>query len=135
MLSQAKIPLIFISVLVGLSLIWLFFSYNPLETQWFPKCPLYTVTSFYCPGCGSQRALHAILHGDIVNAIGHNVLILLLFAIITYEGIVRLFNHYSIKPIKNWLHSSKITFSILMVVLLFWVFRNIDIYPFSILAP
>lgn len=34
----------------------------------FPKCPIKAVTGFDCPGCGSQRAFHALLHGDLAAA-------------------------------------------------------------------
>lgn len=37
-------------------------------------CPLHAVTGLYCPGCGTLRALHDILHGDVVGALGHNAL-------------------------------------------------------------
>lgn len=28
-----------------------------------PRCPIKMFTGFDCPGCGSTRALHALLHG------------------------------------------------------------------------
>lgn len=34
----------------------------------FPRCPFLTLTGWQCPGCGSQRAAHALLHGDIAGA-------------------------------------------------------------------
>lgn len=37
-------------------------------SQWFPTCPVKALTGFDCPGCGSQRAFHAILNGDIAAA-------------------------------------------------------------------
>ena len=33
-----------------------------------PRCPSKLITGYDCPGCGTQRALHALLHGDIAGA-------------------------------------------------------------------
>lgn len=40
----------------------------------FPRCPFYVLTGLYCPGCGSQRAFHALLHGHVAQAAGLNLL-------------------------------------------------------------
>ncbi|WP_185816802.1 DUF2752 domain-containing protein [Hymenobacter metallilatus] len=32
------------------------------------------LTGLHCPGCGTQRALHALLHGRMRAAAGHNLL-------------------------------------------------------------
>lgn len=47
----------------------------------FPQCPLKQVTGLDCPGCGGLRATHALLHGDIAGAFGHNVVITLLLPV------------------------------------------------------
>lgn len=41
----------------------------------FPKCPFKVLTGLQCPGCGSQRAIHALLHGDIAAAWRFNALL------------------------------------------------------------
>ena len=40
----------------------------------FPKCGFYVLTGYKCPGCGTQRALHHLLHGDLVGAFKMNAL-------------------------------------------------------------
>ncbi|PYV86056.1 MAG: hypothetical protein DMG90_22080 [Acidobacteria bacterium] len=35
---------------------------NPASSGIFPPCPFLWLTGFYCPGCGSLRALHQLLH-------------------------------------------------------------------------
>lgn len=42
-----------------------------------PPCPFHALTDLYCPGCGSTRALHALLHGDVVQAMAMNPLLVL----------------------------------------------------------
>ena len=51
--------------LAVLPLLWLYYQYNPAEHSGFPPCPFYAATGLRCPGCGSQRALHALLHGNL----------------------------------------------------------------------
>lgn len=40
----------------------------------FPRCPFNLLTGLYCPGCGSQRATHALLHGQVGRAAQLNLL-------------------------------------------------------------
>lgn len=35
------------------------------------------MTGLQCPGCGSQRAIHALLHGDIISAWRFNALLVI----------------------------------------------------------
>ena len=52
----------------------LLFAFEPASTWWFPSCPLYTLTGWLCPFCGSLRAMHALLHGAPRVAFGLNPL-------------------------------------------------------------
>jgi hypothetical protein len=45
---------------------------NPVDHQLMPKCPFKLLTGLSCPGCGFQRAIHALLHGRIAEALGYN---------------------------------------------------------------
>ncbi|QDS89320.1 hypothetical protein EC9_35190 [Rosistilla ulvae] len=51
--------------------------FEPNETSWYPKCPLHEMTGLHCPGCGTTRAVWAILHGDVTTAIRMNPLVVL----------------------------------------------------------
>ncbi len=39
------------------------------------KCPIHSTTGIYCPGCGGQRWLASLLHGDFVAAWNYNQLL------------------------------------------------------------
>lgn len=47
---------------------------DPTEGLGIP-CPFRTVTGLLCPGCGSGRALHHLLHGEVGLALAHNPLV------------------------------------------------------------
>ena len=38
------------------------------------QCPFFALTGLKCPGCGGQRAVIALIHGDIMSALRHNLL-------------------------------------------------------------
>ena len=113
----------------------LYFNYNPAESELFPKCLFYHLTGHFCPGCGTQRAAYKILHGDIFGGLNHNFLIILLPIILTYDVVIYTIKKHSGKLVKNVLHHPKTIYGILVLVLLFWVLRNVNFYPFTILAP
>lgn len=38
---------------------------DPAASPFAPKCFFRMLTGWECPGCGSQRMLHALLHGEM----------------------------------------------------------------------
>ncbi len=44
--------------------------------EWKIPCPFYALTGLYCPGCGGQRAVRALLHGEILLSLSYHPLVL-----------------------------------------------------------
>jgi hypothetical protein len=89
------------------------------------RCPIHSLTGFFCPGCGSTRAVRALLTGDLQLAIHNNVLLLAAPALM---GVGVLLSKYSKKRIWLYLFLTLL----LMLVSTFTVMRN---QPGSVLAP
>jgi preprotein translocase subunit Sec61beta len=54
------------------------FLYPPSRVSLYPACPIYQILHLECPGCGSTRALAALLHGHLHEALRLNALFVLL---------------------------------------------------------
>ena len=135
-MADIKKIIFFISIVIVLILMLsLYFFLDPSSTAFFPKCPFLSFTGFYCPGCGSQRAIHNILQGNIFSGIRHNYLILLMGLVLGYQALIFLLNKFGSKTYGNLLHKSKMTKAILAMVIIFWILRNIPTAPFTELAP
>ena len=52
-----------------------YFALDPATNAIFPRCPFLTLTGLKCPGCGSQRAIHCLLHADIRGAAAYYFLL------------------------------------------------------------
>ena len=113
----------------------LYFTLNPSESVFFPKCPLYATTGIYCPGCGSQRAMHSFLHLNLKEVISYNVLFLLGVLILVYHVSVEGINLLLGKKIYNILYHPKTSMLLLVIVIIYWIIRNIPYPPFNLLAP
>ena len=112
----------------------LYFYFNP-SSGFFPRCPLYTTTGIYCPGCGSQRAFHDLLHFDFKGVIGHNILFLLGVVILIYHLIISALNTFYQKKLQNILYHKKTPIVLLVLIIICWILRNIPVYPFTLLKP
>jgi hypothetical protein len=105
----------------------LYFLFNPSTSIFFPKCPFHTITGLYCPGCGSQRAIHDMMHLNIFEAINHNALMFFTFTF----GIGLYL--YSKKKFSDLIYHPKSPLIIFGIIFLFGVLRNLDRFHF--LAP
>jgi len=73
-------PALWIGALtVGGACAMLFF-FKPGNYGIYPVCHFYSLTGLHCPGCGSLRALHELLHGNLIEAARLNALLLLCLA-------------------------------------------------------
>lgn len=122
-------------LLLGISVAILYFFVNPSDVNFFPKCPLYVTTGIYCPGCGSQRATHQLLQFNLFGVLQQNVLYFLGILVLGYHGIITGLNAYFKKNIYNYIYHPKTPIIILVIIIIYWVLRNIPYYPFTILAP
>jgi hypothetical protein len=111
------------------------FLFDPSTSDFYPPCPFRALTGFYCPGCGTTRALHALLHGHLGEAFGLNPLMVLMlpflaYSLLSYATFRVGWGHLpgtSTSPLWGWLA--------FWVILVYWILRNIPFYPFSLLAP
>ena len=51
-----------------------YFAVDPATFPFMPQCVFHRLTGLQCVGCGSQRMLHALLHGDIAGDSGQMLL-------------------------------------------------------------
>jgi hypothetical protein len=68
-----KLYIVGLFVLAGVFLLYGFV--NPSTYSFFPQCPFHVLTGLDCPGCGSQRALHSLLNGNLKEAADYNLLL------------------------------------------------------------
>ncbi|HLP95607.1 MAG TPA: DUF2752 domain-containing protein [Saprospiraceae bacterium] len=69
--------------IAAIALLLVYFFLDP-ETPGFPRCPVLVFTGWKCPGCGSQRAFHQLLQGNLQQAMSYN---LLFIPALVYAGI------------------------------------------------
>lgn len=113
----------------------LFFLLNPSDYQLFPRCIFNSLTGYYCPGCGSQRAIHSLLHLNFAGVVSYNFLFLPAVLAIAYHYLHPLLNKKFGWKLPNILYKKYTPWIIFAIVLIFWILRNLPVYPFSILAP
>ena len=99
---------------------------NPAESWFFLKCPVNYVTGLSCPGCGSQRAIHELLHLNFKQAFAYNPL---LIAAIPYTALGIAFNTETLKTrypkTRKFFYGQRALYVVLVVGILFFILRNI----------
>lgn len=100
------------------------FVHDPRRSDLLPPCPFHWLTGFNCPGCGSLRATHCLLHGNWGQALQLNALFVLS---IPFLGALVARRSWAYKPWVPWL-----AFGLLLT---YGVLRNIPQWPFVLLAP
>ena len=114
-------------------LCFLLFFIDPATAPFYPACPFHSLTGLYCPGCGSLRATHSLLHGCISKAFSLNPLLVLFLALV---GLSRLSDTFIPSLGRGFLFQGRFSgWFVLTIVVAFWILRNIPQYPLTLLAP
>ncbi|HWU22893.1 MAG TPA: DUF2752 domain-containing protein [Nocardioides sp.] len=98
---------------------------DPNRPGHYPTCPFLWATGYYCPGCGSLRACHDLLHGDPAGALARNPLALVLLPAVVAAWVLwglRLAGVTTWSPTRigaRWI------WGLLVVVLGYWAARNV----------
>jgi len=78
-LSRRVIIAVIAVVIVAVAVVYAVF--DP-ASAFFPRCVFRSLTGLECPGCGSQRALHALLTGHPAEAAALNPLVVAASAVL-----------------------------------------------------
>ncbi|MBR5685278.1 MAG: DUF2752 domain-containing protein [Muribaculaceae bacterium] len=66
-----------IAIALLLVFCFIYYALDPSTSEVFPQCYFLSLTGYKCPGCGTQRAIHALLHGDVAGAFRYNALLVI----------------------------------------------------------
>ena len=122
---KKKVAIAVIAILVVTAII-IFFYIDPSAYPFFPKCPFLVITGLECPGCGSQRAFHQLLHFNIVAAFHQNPLVVLFGPYILLGLYLEYFGgNKKLPQFKNVLFGKYAAISILVIIIGYWIARNI----------
>lgn len=117
-----RLPLLY--GLLGLTAILVYGLFDPQQFP-FPRCPFRSLTGWLCPGCGSQRAIHQLIHGHVAEAFDLNLLFLPALA----YGLSGIFISGFFPGIwpevrMKWFSTTAARIS-LVIILVFWIGRNL----------
>ena len=104
---------------------WVLYTYAPTAHGFYPRCLFKAATGLDCPGCGTTRALHHLLHGRIEEAFQFNPMLFVMFAVAlcAVPSLLR-----GQRP--RFLERPWFAWSALFVLTGYWIFRNTPLYPF-----
>lgn len=110
-------------------------TYDPAMSVIYPPCPFEFLTGLYCPGCGTLRGLNLLLNGHLAAGFWSNPLMMLALPFIFYALAARLVAWLGARPYRPVPLPAWVNRAILIVVVVFWVLRNVPVHPFNMLAP
>jgi heme A synthase len=132
-MRRDKSIIVTVFLFVGLVLGALLYFLNPATTNFFPGCAFHEMTGLYCPGCGSTRAVHYLLHGELREALHYNALFVLVLPLLGAIFLVCAIRRRPSTTTPRW--QWRWLALLVTVVVVFGVVRNIRRAPFSLLAP
>ena len=131
-LRKVRLAVVLLVVGVGLGLLYAF---NPTEAKFFPPCPLNKLTGLHCPGCGTTRALHHLLHGRVGRAFDYNPLLIASMPWMLYALGRDAFRFVLPRPSGSRRLRPWALWTIAAVVIAYGVARNLPYPGFAWMAP
>lgn len=110
--------------ILSLTALFVYFRFNPAESAFFPKCIFLQLTGFKCPGCGSQRAIHCLLHFDIPGAFRFNALLVMSIPLLVLMTFFSVFKQRFTKW-HNALSSLWLISIVFVATIAWWILRNV----------
>ena len=130
---QLKVALLSAVILIGAIILYFFNPATPAGL--YPPSPFHALTGLYCPGCGTLRGLHQLLHGHLWAAFGLNPLMVLSLPYLLYSYVCYSLPAFTRRKVKQVFIKPTWIWWTLRIILSYWILRNIPFAPFSWLAP
>ena len=102
----------------------IYYVYDPATTP-FPRCPFLVLTGWECPGCGSQRAIHSLLHLDFAAAWRYNAMLVLSIPYVVLLVVAEWLGRRRQSRLYRVLNSEVLIWSYFVLVVAWWILRNV----------
>jgi hypothetical protein len=103
---------------------------SPEQPGHYPMCPFRELTGWYCPGCGSLRALHDLSHGHFETALTHNAVFVLMLPVAGVAWLRVVTGRTTGRANPRWLGAA-----VLVILVLWTVVRNLPPLRTALSAP
>lgn len=120
---------------LGLAGVAVLYTFDPRNPGAYPICPFLGLTGYHCPGCGTLRALHQLLHGNVIAALGYNPLTVLSLPFIAYSLAEGAMKAFQVKTLPRIFIPYQYIWALFVGILAFWLLRNVPVEPLTVLAP
>jgi hypothetical protein len=104
--------------------------FPPAQHGFYPRCPVHELLHLQCPGCGATRAVAALLHGRVTEAMKLNALVTLLLPFAAGYGIFCYCRLLQRKTIRWPQLPPALIYSALIMGAVFTVIRNLPFPSF-----
>jgi hypothetical protein len=103
---------------------------DPNEEGHYPTCPFLSLTGFQCPGCGSMRTVHALVHGRLQEAFSLNVLTVVMLPFLAFFWFRWARARALDRPARTKAAHPALIWLLFAVIVIFWVVRNLPFGAF-----
>lgn len=115
--------IVMVTLPVAIIVLCVYFYFDPAQYP-FPKCVFLSLTGWECPGCGIQRAVHALLHGNISLAWHYNPFIFVVMPILIVFYTVEILREKY--PRFYIIVNSRVVILVCgLIIIAWWIIRNI----------
>lgn len=112
------------AVVAAATVIAVYYAADP-TSPFMPRCAFKALTGLDCPGCGSQRAFHALLHGRVSEAFAFNPAVFVSVPLAAVYAVAEWSERPCMRRLRRVLLSAPALAILACAILLWTIFRNL----------
>jgi hypothetical protein len=120
MLVNKKLMKSSLMIIAFLLLVAFLYFNDPINSDYTPKCWFKVFTGLSCPGCGFQRCMHAMFHGDFLSAIKYNLFLAIGVPIVLVSAVTE-----TIRQNNSSILNSRVAYTYLFLYFAWFIVRNV----------
>ncbi len=111
-------------VVAAATVIAVYYAVDP-ASSFMPRCAFKALTGLDCPGCGSQRAFHALLHGRVAEAFEFNPSVFVSVPLAVVYAAIEWSERPGMRRLRRVMLSAPTLMTLACAILLWTIFRNL----------
>ncbi len=125
-IQKHKFFILALSIFIIGGIISVFTYFNPSQHSFFYSCPILKTTGYLCAGCGTQRALHQLIHFNFIEAFRLNALFVISLPFLLFGIGWKFWNFLFDKKYRiPFFYNNKVIISYTLIIFLFAILRNL----------